>query len=55
MILKEAFSIIFFGQFEAEIAADYMGQAEELLNEGSSGKYDHVPAAVLAGAVLEKS
>jgi len=39
---------------EAELAADYMGQAEHLLHEGQSGKYDHVPAAVLAGAVLEK-
>lgn len=42
-------------QIEAEIAADYMGQAEKLLAEGLSGKYDHVPAAVLAGAVLEKA
>jgi hypothetical protein len=41
-------------QIEAEIAADYMGQAEQLLAEGQSGQYDHVPAAVLAGAVLEK-
>jgi len=40
---------------EAEIAGDYMGQAEQLLSEGQPGKYDHVPAAVLAGAVLEKS
>lgn len=40
---------------ESEIAADYMGQAEQLLAEGQSGKYDHVPAAVLAGAVLEKA
>ena len=32
-----------------------MEQAEGLLKEGQSGKYDHVPAAVLAGAVLEKS
>ncbi|MCE0499282.1 MAG: hypothetical protein LV481_15185 [Methylacidiphilales bacterium] len=43
-----------FSQIEAEIASDYMGQAEELLAEGGSGKYDHVPAAVLAGAILEK-
>ena len=42
-------------QIESEIDADYMGQAEQLLNEGSSGAYDHVPAAVLTGAVLEKS
>jgi hypothetical protein len=42
-------------QIEAAIAADYMGQAEQLLSEGQSGKFDHVPAAVLAGAVLEKA
>lgn len=42
-------------QIEAEIAANYMGQAEQLLHEGSSSAYDHVPAAVLTGAVLEKS
>jgi hypothetical protein len=40
---------------EAEVAADYMGQAENLLAEGQQGKFDHVPAAVLAGAVLEKA
>ncbi|MBZ0188431.1 MAG: hypothetical protein K8F91_19440 [Candidatus Obscuribacterales bacterium] len=38
---------------EAEIASDYMGQAMQLLGEGIAGQYDHVPAAVLAGAVLE--
>lgn len=42
-------------RIEAEISGDYMGQAEQLLEEGQSGKFDHVPAAVLAGAVLEKS
>jgi hypothetical protein len=42
-------------QIEAEIAADYMGQAEELLSEGQPGKFDHVPAAVLSGAILEKT
>lgn len=42
-------------EIEAEVTADYMGQAEQLLAEGISGQYDHVPAAVLAGAVLEKS
>lgn len=41
-------------QIEAELAADYMGQAEQLLAEGQSGQYDHIPAGVLAGAVLEK-
>ena len=39
-------------QIESAIASDYMGQAEGLLNEGQQGKFDHVPAAVLAGAVL---
>ena len=34
---------------------DYMGQAEHLLMEGQPGKFDHVPAAVLSGAVLEKA
>lgn len=38
---------------EANVASDYMGQAEELLAEGIAGQYDHVPAAVLTGAVLE--
>ncbi|MBK9123591.1 MAG: DUF4145 domain-containing protein [Chloroflexi bacterium] len=38
---------------EAEIASDYMGQAEHLLGEGVPGQNDYVPAAVLAGAVLE--
>jgi len=40
---------------EAEVASDYMGQAEELLKEGKRGSYDYVPAAVLTGAVLEKA
>ncbi len=38
---------------EANIAADYLGQAVQLLEEGESGRFDHIPAAVLAGAVLE--
>lgn len=42
-------------EIEIELTADYMGQAESLLNEGTAGKFDHVPAAVLAGAVLEKN
>jgi Domain of unknown function (DUF4145) len=42
-------------QIELEIASDYMGQAEKLLSEGQSGKFDHVPAAVLSGAILEKT
>ena len=42
-------------QAEAEVAADYLGQAERLLDDGQPGKHDHVPGAVLLGAVLEKS
>ncbi|WP_071192632.1 DUF4145 domain-containing protein [Trichormus sp. NMC-1] len=57
--VKEDFEQGFLGdlmlQIESEIAADYMGQAEQLLAEGTTGKYDHVPAAVLSGAVLEKA
>lgn len=40
---------------EAEIAADYMSQAEELIGENPNGQYNYVPAAVLSGAVLEKA
>ncbi len=52
--LEEGFLGDLLLQIEAEIAADYMGQAEQLLAEGRTGQYNHVPAAVLAGAVLEK-
>jgi len=38
---------------EVNIVADYFQQAERLLQEGHPGQHDHVPAAVLAGAVLE--
>lgn len=37
---------------EATVTYDFMGQAEQLL-DGEQPDYDHVPAAVLAGAVLE--
>jgi hypothetical protein len=57
--LKDDFENGFLGnlllKIEAELAADYMGQAESLLIEGQMGKFDHVPAAVLAGSVLEKT
>ncbi len=42
-------------KIEAEVSGDYMGQAEVLLGEGRRSHYDHVPAAVLTGAVLEKA
>ena len=38
---------------EANISGDYLLQAEQLLTEGKAGNYDHVPAAVLTGAILE--
>jgi hypothetical protein len=41
-------------RIERSIVSDYMGQAEALLQEGHAGQYDHFPAAVLAGAVLER-
>ncbi len=40
-------------QIIANVAADYMEQAEALLGEGIQGQYSHLPAAVLCGAVLE--
>lgn len=39
-------------RIEAIVAFDFMGQAEQLL-EGEGSDYDHIPAAVLVGAVLE--
>jgi hypothetical protein len=38
---------------EANISSDYLGQAEELIAGSGSRQFDHIPAAVLAGAVLE--
>jgi len=38
---------------EAEVSTDYMAQAENLLMGAGSRQFAHVPAAVLAGAVLE--
>lgn len=38
---------------EADVTSDYMTQAENLLSGAGTGKFAHVPAAVLAGAVLE--
>jgi hypothetical protein len=53
--LEKGFLDDFLLKVEAEVAADYMGQAEGLLKEGHAGAFDHVPAAVLSGAVLEKA
>lgn len=41
------------GMIEAEIVGDYLSQAAALLGEGKQGSHDHVPAAVLVGAILE--
>lgn len=38
---------------ETNVVNDYFLQAEQLLAKGKTGPYSHVPAAVLAGAVLE--
>jgi hypothetical protein len=43
-----------FAQIERSVAGDYLSQAEELLEEGQRGRSDHVPAAVLLGAIFEK-
>ncbi len=55
--LKDDYENGFLGDLQemivANISADYMTQVEGLLNEGQSDQYDHVPAAVLCGAVLE--
>jgi len=51
---KEFFDSLYH-KIETEICADYMEQAQTLINVGKTGKFEHVPAAVLAGAVLEKS
>jgi len=57
--IKEDYERGFFedlmAQAEAEVAGGYMGQAESLLAEGQPGQFDHVPAAVLVGAVFEKA
>lgn len=41
-------------QIEMEISTDYMAQAESLIKETQRESLNYVPAAVLAGAVLEK-
>jgi hypothetical protein len=53
--LEEGFLDGIFSRIEAEISADYLGQAEQLMSEGQTGRFDHVPAAVLIGVVLEKA
>jgi hypothetical protein len=40
---------------EANVTADYLGQAQQLLKEGVTGNFEHIPAAVLTGAIFEDS
>ena len=40
---------------EAVVSVDYMEQAEGLIHESTDASKSYIPAAVLAGAVLEKS
>ena len=42
-------------EIESEVAVDYLQQAELLMDDKEDAKYSHIPAAVLTGAVLEKS
>ena len=50
---SEGFCVELAQRIATDMTADYMVQAEALLSEGTTGQYDHVPAAVLCGAVLE--
>lgn len=40
-------------QIQNQVTVDLMQQVEELLTEGKTSIYGHIPAAVLAGVVLE--
>lgn len=52
--LRDGFLTDLSGEIEAEMAADYLVQAERLLaDSGEQARY--IPTAILAGAVLEKS
>ena len=42
-------------RIEAVVAVNYMDQAEELIKDSADTSRSYIPAAVLAGAVLEKS
>ncbi len=54
MTCRTDFSTASLPRIESEMAADYLGQAERLLGNGTTAQFSHVPAVVLAGAVLEK-
>ena len=42
-------------RIEAGVSVNYMEQAEDLIKESSKSSRSYIPAAVLAGAVLEKN
>ena len=42
-------------EIEANVSCDFLGQANALLNDGEQVDYSYLPAAVLIGAVLEKT
>lgn len=42
-------------QVESEVSVDLLGQAEQLMSEKEDRSFSYIPAAVLAGAVLEKN
>jgi hypothetical protein len=52
--LQDGFLDSLASHVESELAADYLAQAERLLEDGATRQFTHVPAAVLSGAVLEK-
>lgn len=51
--LENGFLTPAFHRIDAEITVDYLEMATSLLADGKSA-HDHVPAAVLAGAILER-
>lgn len=42
-------------EIESNVSCDFLGQANALLNDGDQVDYSYLPAAVLIGAVLEKT
>ena len=42
-------------EIESSVSCDFLGQANALLNDGEQVDYSYLPAAVLIGAVLEKT
>ena len=42
-------------EIEANVSCDFLGQANALLSDGEQVDYSYLPAAVLIGAVLEKT